>query len=374
MTNLENYFPLSVASGKSFCNRVQEIKKLALTIGKGQPVLLMASRRFGKTSLALTAIQKSKLPYAHMDFFSVIDESDIENIILSAAGDLITKLTTGKKKALALAHQLFDSTHIQASLDAFGLKIEIKKRRDKPAFHILEILRRIEKLAEESKTRVVLFFDEFQNISQAASTHAIESILRQVAQLTTSISFLFSGSNRHLLSNLFDDRNKPFYKLCDKINLERISEADYIKHIQKISSTLHGKELPTEVLDQLFYYSERHPYYVNLICSKIFNDPQTTLDIDDLWHQYIKEERSSIAAELDLLSKSQKKLLTVLARAGGTNKPMGQEFIHIANMSKATISQAIRFLEKKDYIYIDESNYYRILDPLLKHALANNSD
>jgi hypothetical protein len=38
----------------------------------------------------------------------------------------------------------------------------------------------------------------------------MEGVLRQVAQLTKSISFIFSGSNRHLLNQLFEDKDPAF--------------------------------------------------------------------------------------------------------------------------------------------------------------------
>ena len=62
-------FPLSIASGEAFCNRVDETSRLVRCIENRRPVLLVSPRRYGKTSLALHAIQRNKLPYAHIDFF-----------------------------------------------------------------------------------------------------------------------------------------------------------------------------------------------------------------------------------------------------------------------------------------------------------------
>ena len=117
-------------------------------------------------------------------------------------------------------------------------------RREKPSYHILEILERLELLAKKTDHQLILFFDEFQCISEATPDHAIESVLRQVAQLSKSISFVFSGSNRYLLNQLFDDRKHPFYKICERISLDRISEEAYTKHIQK-------KELFQDVLNSI---------------------------------------------------------------------------------------------------------------------------
>jgi hypothetical protein len=251
--------------------------------------------------------------------------------------------------------------------------MEFNRRKEKPAYNVLDILERLERLADKTKQNIVLFLDEFQSISEITPDHAIESVLRQVAQLTKSISFVFSGSNRHLLNQLFDDRNRPLYKLCERIVLERISEQAYKKHLQKVAQKTWNIELPQRVLDYLFQCTECHPYYMNLLCSRMWNSQLPTVEIiEKLWQQYKREERSSVAAELELLSKNQRKLLTVLARMDGTNAPLGKEFVHQANMAKATIDQALTFLEKKDYVFKNDQGHVAVLDPLIKSVLSDS--
>jgi len=367
-----DYFPLSVATGQAFCNRKDEIIRLQACIERQRPLLLVSPRRYGKTSLALHAIKKMKLPYAQIDLFSAIDERDIERAILKGASQLILRMETGPRRALALASKIFEGTHIRVSLTKVDLSIAISRRKEKPAYHVLDILERLEKLTEKTNKKIILFFDEFQHLSEAAPNRAMEGVLRQVAQLTKSISFIFSGSNRHLLNQLFNDRNRPFYKLCEKITLERISESAYEKHIQKAAKNTWKVTLSDRFLECLFNYSERHPYYLNLLCSRMWGKKPPTIQlIDETWCQYKLEERSSVAAEIELLSKNQRKLLTVLSRTEGVNEPLGKEFIHQANMSKTTISQSLKFLEQKDYIYREGIRRVKVLDPLIKSVLED---
>lgn len=368
-----DYFPLTVAAGQAFCNREIEIEKLKQYIEHQRPVLLVSPRRYGKTSLALHSILQTKLPYAHIDLFSVVDECDIEKAILRGVSKLISRMESIPKRALALASEIFDGIQVHAAYGKLELSVEMSRRNEKPAYHVLDILERLERLAEKTDQKIVLFLDEFQCIGEIAPDHAMESVLRQVAQLTKSIAFIFSGSNRHLLGQLFDDRNRPFYKLCERIVLDRISEEAYIKHIQKAARKKWDIELSQRILDYMFLCSERHPYYVNLLCARMWeNESPTVESIDKIWNKYKVEERSSVAAELDLLSKNQRKLLTVLARTGDTNEPLGKAFIQQANMPKATIDQALTFLEKKDYIFRDARGFVCVLDPLIKAVLSEN--
>ncbi len=370
-----DHFPLSIAEGDAFCNRVDETNRLIRCIEHNRPVLLVSPRRYGKTSLALNAIKKTSLPFAHIDFFSAIDEQDIENSILGGISKLISSLETVPQKALALAMEFFSGTNIRAVLSKVGISIEIDNKREKPAQRILKVLERLEELSVKKDKKLILFFDEFQCIGQISNDQSMESVLRQVAQLTKSISFVFSGSNRHLLNQLFEDRKRPFYKLCERISVERISTDHYTGHIQKVARSTWGKELNKEVLELLFFLSERHPYYINLLCSRliILNKMPSTDDLEKIWQQYSLEERSSVASELDMLSKNQKKLLTILARENGTNQPLGKDFVQKSRMSKATISQSMTFLEQHDFVEKSLSGHFSIIDPLIKAVLSGYS-
>src|SRR3990167_8911900 len=106
-------FPLSIASGEAFCNRLDETARLKLCIEQRRPVLLVSPRRYGKTSLALHAIHQTKLPFAHIDFFSAVDEQDIERAILNGIGKLIGSMESLPKKALALAAEIFEGSRIR---------------------------------------------------------------------------------------------------------------------------------------------------------------------------------------------------------------------------------------------------------------------
>jgi len=371
-TTTIDYFPLSVATGQAFCNRETEKKRLTNCIEHRRPVLLVSPRRYGKTSLALHVIQNMQLPYAHIDLFAAVDEQDIERSILKGIGKLISCMESIPKRALTLASDIFKGSHIRAVLNKVELSIEVNRRKEKPSYHVLDILERLEHLAVKSNRKIILFFDEFQCIGEITPDHAMESVLRQVAQLTKSIAFIFSGSNRHLLHELFDDQNRPFYKLCERITLDRISADAYTNHIKKAALKRWKADLPPRVLECLFNYSERHPYYLNLLCARMLLEkhPPTPELIDQTWHQYVLEERSHVASEIELLSKNQRKLLTILARTDGTRAPLGREFIQEANMSKTTIDQALTFLEKRDYVFKNEKGYVQVLDPLIKSVLS----
>src|SRR3990167_11419702 len=84
-----DYFPLGVASGAAFCNRVDETRLLVENIKNGKHTLLIATRRYGKSSLAMRAIQSSGLPYVETDFYMASSEKTIEAYVLNGVVELI---------------------------------------------------------------------------------------------------------------------------------------------------------------------------------------------------------------------------------------------------------------------------------------------
>lgn len=365
-----DYFPLSLASGDAFCNRTTEQKRLITNILESKPSLIVSPRRYGKTSLALQVIKKTKLDYAQFDFFSAVNLDDIEKIMLKGISKLLTRLEKGPRKLLQLASDLFSGLNIKISLDKISLSVELNGRSKNTADNILDLLERLEHLSEKYNKKIILLFDEFQRLYQISDDTSIEAVLRQVAQASKKLSFVFSGSNRHLLHKVFHDSNRPFYKLCDRLTLSRISEKDYKKYILKAAS--HYKvEINGNEINTIFECTKRHPYYINLLCSRIFRLKEINAEmIKTIWANYLEEERSQVANELDLISSSQRRMLITLARCGGIKSPRSQETIVLSGMPGSTNAQAMTFLEQKDYIYKDENDLYRILDPAIEGILT----
>ena len=65
----EKYFPLGLAKGQTFLGRASELTLLQRNIKAGRHTLLIAPRKYGKTSLIKEAIKKVKYPSVDVDFF-----------------------------------------------------------------------------------------------------------------------------------------------------------------------------------------------------------------------------------------------------------------------------------------------------------------
>lgn len=369
----ENYFPRGIAKQKAFCNRVKERKRLINNIQTGQHTLLISPRRYGKTSLATYSIKETGYPYADADLFVAIDAEHIERRILACIKEAMKKICNSAEQILHLLTGYFKKLESRWTIGTQGMNLVLSPNDDgaDPATTIMESLLALEYLLEKKKKRAVIFLDEVQEIGKLASGRGIEGAIRHVAQQTSYISFIFSGSNRHLLQHMFYDSARPLYKLCDRITLERISERDYREHIDKLSQKRWGKKISNKSFDALFLLTERHPYYLNNLCLRLWDSdiktPPTPKQIESTWHELSNEEQLDVSRELSSLSNGQKKLLIAIS-TGQKDKLTSKDFLKKIDMTGASIVEALKVLTKKDYIEKQEDGYY-LIDPLIKTVL-----
>ncbi|MFM8454385.1 MAG: hypothetical protein ACKOAD_05430 [Gammaproteobacteria bacterium] len=111
---------------------------------------------------------------------------------------------------------------------------------------------------------------------------------------------------------------------------------------------------------------------MNKFCSLLWlNNTYPTKKIaEECWKNFVLENKSVTERELALLSMNQRKLLMLLAMHGPTQEPASKAFSEYFNLASSSANQAVKVLLEKDYIYIDQEGYYKILDPLIKAVLA----
>lgn len=372
---MQNWFPLGVAKGKAFCNRIEERKRLKYNILNNTHTLIISPRRYGKTSLAQQVITELKFPSCTIEFTLASDRYTAQNIIHTAVGRLLINLMPTHKKAFSLATKYFAKLSPSFVLDTqSGARIEFKPDLKSTELGLTELLENIDKAAREAKKRIILFMDEFQQLATFDDHQIIEAAIRNAAQRMENACFIFSGSNRHLLQLMFDDTSRPLFHLCDRITPERISEKDYIDYIEKAALDRWKKSLSIEVIKQIFELTQRHPYYLNVLCARLWREEQLPVlkNIEIFWNQYITEENYRIANELNKLSHHQKLMLMILSQQP-FSQPTSKEVVTLMRSSVGSAAKSCKILLENDYIYQDVDGYYKILDPAIFSYLQKES-
>jgi len=363
------FFPLGIATGSAFCNRHDETKLLMNNIKNCKHTLLMAPRRYGKTSLALHAVGLSKFPATEIDFYMARNEKVIENYILNGVIELIGKTLDPIEKLIASIKKYVKTLKPKLNIGINNVSLELNAEIDSDsATNVKEALLLLERLLSDQKKYAVLLLDEFQNVGVIAKGMGIEGAIRHVAQKTKHLMFIFSGSNRKLLQTMFEDDTRPLYKLCWKLVLGRISDEHYKNYILKAARLYWNASLDDKSIEKILMVTERHPYYVNKLGDRLWaycDKPFSVKEVNQVWAEILEEEKSEVVKEISLLPVGQKNVLLYLCR-GKLTGITSKDAILSLQMTSSSIITALNGLEEKDIIEKIKLSY-NVINPVQKY-------
>ncbi len=296
------------------------------------------------------------------------NEHAIQSYILAGVVDLIGHALGPVDKLIASIKRIVKNIKPKLDIGATPLKLELTTDTAvDPALAVKEALLLLEQLLSEKKQPAILLFDEFQTVGIIAQGKGIEGAIRHVAQKTKYLTIIFSGSNRKLLSTMFEDDTRPLYKLCWKLSLNRISIEHYQSHIQKAALAAWKSKLSEDALAMIFSMTERHPYYVNKLCDKLwtyYDKPPTASEVKKTWQEILIEEKSDAIKEISALSLGQKNVLLYIASEPASSLTAKDTILQL-KMVGSSIITALTALEEKDIIEKDGADYH-IINPVIR--------
>lgn len=370
--NNRKYFPLGKAYGEAFCNRVQETTWLVDNLLAIKHSLLIAPRRYGKSSLVERAIVQAKLPHVTANFHLCTTEQEVSDLITDSVAKAIGNILGPLEKMISSIKKYVTNLSPQLSIGSDTMRLQLSpKNQVNRSIVIFESLLLLDKLLHEKNKYAVLFFDEFQEIARIPHASNIEGAIRTAAQEMQNVTIIFSGSIRSLLLSMFDEENKPLYKLCRKLKLIRISVADYEKHLNKAAQRTWKKPFSEEAFMEIMNVTHRHPYYVNYLCDTLWQINKklpTKANVISAWQQVVEEEWSDTLKEISLLSLAQRKVLKYIANQKAKNLT-SHENSQALMVPPSTVTSALESLIERDYIEKDADGSYEIINPLLLIAL-----
>lgn len=367
--SIVEYFPEGIAKGEAFVNRKEERNYLLGRIKSNKHTVLMAPRRYGKTSLVIKVAEEMNLPYCSIDLLAAFNEEYVRDQIMAKVSRLVFDILPNLRKAKETVINIFKKMQPEISLGAFGQRLTLNLTSN-PLQDITELLLRLDETAQYFKKKAVIFIDEFQQISRLKNFHSIEAAIRHAVERSEKIAYVFSGSNRSLLEQMFGDQGRPLYRLCQTIQLDRIKKEDYFTHLQNLATVKWGKNFPVEAIDHIFTNTELHPFYLNVLCQILWGENQmpSAEAIDTAWHTYVKTQRSIISHDIMELSPNQRKIMIALSKKA-VKEIQAIEFSHALKISASSIQQAVDVLLRKDLIFQTEDRFYATLDPAMKYYL-----
>jgi hypothetical protein len=124
--------------------------------------------------------------------------------------------------------------------------------------------------------------------------------IRSVAQSAKALSFVFLGSERTLLAQIFEDRERPLYMLCDHLEIGRIDAAAYRTFLNEAARLQWNAPMPEQAVESLLSCTERHPFYVNALARALFDQKAvpTLPAVENAWTRLMAQESERFKAQL----------------------------------------------------------------------------
>ncbi|HFA59989.1 MAG TPA: hypothetical protein ENJ83_04790 [Rhodospirillales bacterium] len=375
--NVDETFPLGLAIGPAFCDRIEERRRLAEAVFGPHHVWLSAPRRYGKSSLVAQALvdlerRRARLVQATVDLLPAYDAASAAGAILAAVGRASGQLLPGPARVAHWLRQTFGRLRAEAVVDAEGPRVRFAIGAAGPEA-VEAGLRGLDAAAARAKRRVVLVFDEFQQLAALGKEgHAIEAAVRSIAQGTRASAYVFSGSRRSLLAQMFESPRRPLYRLCEGIPLARIPAEDYRAHLDRAARRRWHRGLSDAALEVIVGLTERHPHYVNRLCNRLWRRERMPgpAAVEEAWHAIVAAERDGFVSELARLTPPRRAVLVALARRP-TAQPTARAFLDLAGLAASTVRASLRWLLDEDLVELDPTTgEHRVLDPALRTYLA----
>lgn len=319
MENPFNY--LQFATGDHFYDRREIRKDLLSRFLSGQSnVVLYGPRRYGKSSLVgelVGDLEKAGIPCVTLDIVKV---PSIDMFVSVYATKVYRRLAPVKLEFRKLGTFL-KSLRPKMTLDQTGAAGISFESSDAPidSEALTEVLDLPQKLLS-GKGRVVVVFDEFQEVKDLLPNDGFERVMRSAIQTHRNVSYIFLGSRYHILRRMFTDHNRPFYKSAVTILLDKPPEEESVRFVvDRFASA--GKSIAREAAEHLVAKIENIPYFIQQLGFETFRladdahrKSVSSVDVDAAYANLSGFNRDQYEQLMLTLSVAQKKLLIALAR------------------------------------------------------------
>ena len=291
--SMEKPFVFGVAtSGDNFTDREKETQRLLLNFTHGVNTILISPRRWGKTSLVKKVAQLAQTKtrkIVYLDIFSCRTESEFyrlfaTSVLKQTSSKRVSGVENNKQYIAPINPKISIGTD---PMNDFSISFEYSMQ-DNAGNDILQLP---EKIAIEKGIQIVICIDEFQQISDFEDSKTFQKKLRTVWQLQQHVSYCLFGSKKHLMNELFEKKNLPFYKFGDAIYLTKIETKYWIEYICKRFENT-GKHISPELAKEICRLVDNHSSYVQQLAwllwirtTDIATEEQLTHALEDLLDQ-----------------------------------------------------------------------------------------
>lgn len=360
-------------SSRYFCGRFEETEFLRKQIFNGRDVALISPRRIGKSGLIQHFFSQPDIKERyHVFFVDIYATTSLAEFVYTLGKEIYEEL---KPQSTVWKEKFFQM------ISSFRIGFKLDSLSGNPTFDLglgdiqapQTTLDEIFAYINEADKPCVIAIDEFQQIGEYAEKN-VEALLRTKIQKCHRAQFIFSGSKRHMMSNMFNSPLKPFYQSAISMGLEPIPLEVYTEFAVRMFEE-NGKHVERSVIETVWKQYDGYTWFVQMMMNELFALTSSggtcqASQIPIAWHNVIMMQENSYKDLLSNLPPKQKMVLQAIAKEGLAHNITSSKFIKKYNLNSASsVQAAVKLLLKNDLITQTDSTY-RVYDYFLSEWLA----
>jgi len=356
-----------------FCDRLSETDFLRKQILNGRDVALISPRRLGKSGLIQHFFNQPDIKENYYVFFvDIYATTSLSELVYTLGKEIYEQL---KPHSTVWKEKFFQT------ISSFRVGFKLDAMTGAPSFDLglgdIQVpsttLDEIFSYIDEADKPCIIAIDEFQQIGEYPEKN-VESLLRTKIQKCTKAQFIFSGSKRHLMSNMFNSPSKPFYQSAISMGLEPIPVDVYTDFAVRLFED-RGKHVDRDVVETIWNMFGGYTWFVQMMMNELFaltsiGDTCQKDRISEAQYNVIMSQENSYKDLMSNIPPKQKVVLQAFAKEGVARNITSSHFIKKYNLNSASsVQSAVKLLLKNDLI-TQSDGAYRVYDYFFSEWLA----
>jgi AAA+ ATPase superfamily predicted ATPase len=359
-----------LALDEAFTDRKAEIRELEADIRNGQDVVVLAPRRYGKSSLVWRVAQRlvrARVLVAQVDLMTAPTKARLaEKLAKTIYEDVASPLFRARERLRVFQNLRIQPTVMVDPADG-SLHFGFEASRgpgdlDETLERLLELPGR---LGAERGRQALLILDEFQEIVDI--DRDLPKLMRAVFQAQPEVAHVYLGSKRHMMRRIFNDENEPFWRSAEQIELGVIAPKDFRSFIEsRFQAT--GRALDPAAVDRVLEITRGHPYATQELCYFLWQrvEEGETADLaaaEEALADVLRSEHAHFTLVWGRASSAQRTVLQALSTEPGHPLSGGYRR-RFALAGPSTVQKALQALER-DELIVREGGLAQISEPFL---------
>ncbi len=342
-----------------FCDRVEETRYLSQLVTNGNNVALISPRRMGKTGLILHCLNQASIKEAYYTFVvDIYATKNLQEFVFELGRAIMATLKPKGHRAWELFLNCIASLRSTITFDMngnpeWGLGIgEVKT----PATTLDEIFDYL----EHAGRPCIVAIDEFQVVANYSDSN-IEAVLRTRIQRCRNTTFIYAGSQRHMMSEIFLTPSRPFYQSTMLMSLGQIAQDHYTDFAQNLFGE-YQRSITAEAIADVYNRYDGITWYLQAVLNALFAMTErgeccTPEMVGQAIEQVVTQQSFAYASLLHQLPTKQKEVLVAICKEGKAENITSRQFLQKYHLTASSVQAATKGLLEKDFITFDMGVY-----------------